>query len=123
MERLPVELRRFTRLQRLLSMEGGSKAGTRSGPLEAIEVLVRVGAEVEVELGDPLLDDPPQRLAEVGHEAHQHERVAVVAAIRGEERTLAVVVELVVDGKVAEVEEGVAHARVLPVDDPQAAVA
>src|SRR5256884_9756973 len=118
MERLPVELRRFTRLQRLLSMEGGSKAGTRSGPLEALEVLVRVGAEVEVELGDPLLDDAPHRLAEVRHEAHQHERVAVAAPVGGEELALAVVVELVVDGEVAEVEEGIAHARVLPVDDP-----
>jgi hypothetical protein len=49
--------------------------------------------EVEVELRDDLLDDAPHRLAEVGHEAHQDERVAVVAAVRGEERPLAVLVE------------------------------
>src|SRR2546421_1229635 len=88
---------------------------------ESLEVPVRVVAEVEVELGDRLLDDAPHGLAEIGHEAHQDERVVVVAAVRGEERVLGLLVELVVDREVPEVEERIAHAGVLPVDDPRAA--
>src|SRR5204862_7453265 len=106
--------RRFTLLPRLVSMERGAEARIGGRPLEPLEMLVGVRAEVEVELRDPLLDDAPHRLAEVGHEAHQDERVAVVAAVRGEEVALGGLVELVVDGEVAEVEERVAHARVLP---------
>src|SRR5947209_17986899 len=115
MERLPVDVRRFTRLQPLLSMQGRAKARVGGRPLEALEVLVRIGAEVEVELGDPLLDDAPHRLAEVRHEAHPHERVAVAAPVSGEELALADVVELVVDGEVAEVDEVTAPTRVLPI--------
>jgi len=54
-------------LQRLL------KRRLRRRAAEPIEVLGGVGDEVEVELGDPLLDDAPHRLAEVGHEAHEPE--------------------------------------------------
>ena len=88
-------------------------AGDR--PLEPLEVPLRVVGEVEVELRDRLLDDPPHCLPEVGH-------VVVVAPVRVEQRALAVLVGLVVDGEVAEVEERVAHARVLPVDDPETSV-
>jgi hypothetical protein len=42
------------------------------------EVLGGVGDEVEVELGDPLLDDTPHRFPEVGHEAHEAERSRVL---------------------------------------------
>ena len=42
------------------------------------------------------------------------------AEVGVEERRAAVGVELVVDREVREVEEDVAHARVLPVDDPDA---
>src|SRR5947199_238142 len=88
-------------------------------PTEIRPSAKRAKMPVDGELGDPLLDDAPHRLAEVRHEAHQHERVAVAAPVGGEELALAVLVELVVDGEVAEVEEGIAHAGVLPVDDPE----
>ena len=45
--------------------------------LQAVEVLLRVLAEVEVELGHAPLHDAPHRLAEVGHEAEQLQRRAV----------------------------------------------
>jgi hypothetical protein len=45
---------------------------------EPLEVLGRVRDEVEVELRDPLLDDAPPRLPEVGHEAHEPERPRVL---------------------------------------------
>ena len=42
-----------------------------------------------------LLDDAPHRLAEVGHEAHQHVHVEVAAAVGVEQRRVAVLVEAV----------------------------
>jgi hypothetical protein len=45
---------------------------------EPPEVLGGVGDEVEVELRDPLLDDAPHGLPEVGHEAHEPERPRVL---------------------------------------------
>ena len=59
-------------LQRLL------KRRLRRRAAEPIEVLGGVGDEVEVELGDPLLDDAPHRLPEVGHEAHEPESPRVL---------------------------------------------
>ena len=51
------------------------------------------------------------------------QRVEVVARqlaeVRPSSSRLLVRAELVVDGEVREVEEAVAHARVLPVDDPE----
>ena len=88
-------------------------------PLQAVEVRRRVPREVEVELRDALLDDAPHRLAEVGHEAHQRQRSGIAAAVTVEQRSLAVRIQLVVDGEVREVEVRVAHAGVLPVDDPR----
>ena len=105
-------------------MERGAKAAISSGPLEPLEVLVRVGAEVEVELGDPLLDDAPHRLAEVGHESHQGQRRRFLdgslAEVAAQKLVVLLFGELVVDGEIRQVEEDVAHARVLPVHDPQA---
>ena len=43
-----------------------------------------------------------------------------LAEVRLEQRLAAVAVELVVDREVREVEEDIAHARVLPIDDPEA---
>jgi hypothetical protein len=54
------------------------KHGLRRRAPEPLEVLGGVGDEVEVELGDPLLDDAPHRLPEVGHEAHEPERPRVL---------------------------------------------
>jgi hypothetical protein len=45
---------------------------------EPPEVLGGVGDEIEVELRDPLLDDAPHGLPEVGHEAHEPERPRVL---------------------------------------------
>jgi hypothetical protein len=42
------------------------------------EVLGGIGDEIEVELRDPLLDDAPHGLPEVGHEAHEPERPRVL---------------------------------------------
>ena len=86
-------------------------------------MLRRVAGEVEVQLRHGRLHHPPHRLAEVGHEAHQLERALVlsprIAEVRREQLSARVGIELVVDREVREVEEAVAHARVLPVDDPQ----
>ncbi len=59
-------------LQRLL------KRLLRRRPPEPVEVLGGVGDEVEVELGDPLLDNAPHDLPEVGHETHEPERPRVL---------------------------------------------
>jgi hypothetical protein len=59
-------------LQRLL------KGLIRRRAPEPPEVLGGVGDEVEVELRDPLLDDAPHGLPEVGHEAHEPERPRVL---------------------------------------------
>ena len=50
-------------------------------PAESLEVLARVRLEVEVELRDGRLHDSPHRFAEVGHEAHELERLRVLARI------------------------------------------
>ena len=84
----------------------------------------RIRVEVEVELGHGRLHHAPHRLAEVGHEAHELERLARLP--RGHRRStpraaLALRrVELVIDREVREVEEAVTHPRVLPVDDAEA---
>jgi len=67
-----VALLALVMLQRLL------KRRLRRRAAEPIEVLGGVGDEVEVELGDPLLDDAPHGLPEVGHEAHEPERPRVL---------------------------------------------
>ena len=86
---------------------------------------LRVAREVEVELGDGLLEHAPHRLAEVGHEAHQAEVALVVgshlAEVGAQQLLDRRVLELVVAREVGEVEEDVAHPRVLPVDDPDPA--
>ena len=91
----------------------------------ARQVLLRVPGEVEVERRDAGLHDAPHALAEVGHDPHQLQareplRRHRLLPVGGEQRAVLVVAEAVVDGEVAEVEVAVAHARVLPVDDPQA---
>src|SRR5271166_2416322 len=94
------------------------------GCVQALEVRARVAVEVEVELGDLRLHDAPGGLARVGEDAHQRERgsasVGRGPAVVGAQQALVVGVgEVVVDGQDAEVEAGVAHAGVLPVDDQQ----
>jgi ADP-ribose pyrophosphatase len=108
----------------LVRRERIPERGVGRRPLKAFEVLVRVGLEVEAELRDALLDDPPHRFAKVGHEAHEAEGGDVgrphSAEIGLEQRHVLVLPELMVDGEVGEVEEGIAHAGVLPVDDADA---
>ena len=85
-----------------------------------------VAPEVEVELRDGALDDAPHRLSEVGHETHQAQGSEVrgprLAEIGGQQEPVLGDGEPVVDREVAKVEEEVAHAGVLPVDDPNPAV-
>src|SRR5271168_390499 len=97
------------------------------GGAQALEVRARVAIEVEVQLGNLRLQDAPGGLARVGEDAHQRERRAAPVrrrfAVVGAQQALVVgFAEVVVDGQVAEVEAGVAHAGVLPVDDQQPAV-
>ena len=74
------------------SLGGAERVLERARPpsAAAARVLARVRAEVEVELGDPLLDDAPHRFTEVRHEAHESERACAfvpdVAEVRLEER-------------------------------------
>src|SRR5256885_1300037 len=56
---------------RLDRLKGLAKRRVSASLLEPGEVLIRVADEVEVELGEALLDDAPHRLAEVGHEANE----------------------------------------------------
>jgi hypothetical protein len=88
-------------------------------------MLLRVGDEVDVEGADPLLEDSPHRLPEVGNHPHQREPGEPIGAgcagdavIGGQQRRILLRAELVVDAEVAEVEERIAHARILPVHDP-----
>ena len=74
----------------------------------------------------PGLHDAPHRLAQVAHDLHQPEAGQPAGRhrteVRDEQGLVAGPVELVVDGEVAEVEVAVVHARVLPVEQPEAAV-
>ena len=94
----------------------------RSAP--SARVLGGVGGEVKLERRDPLLHDSPHGFAEVRHEAHQDQGRAGLlidlAEIGREQFPVLFVAELVIDGEVGQIEEAIAHARVLPVDDADA---
>ncbi len=62
----------------LLGAQRLLKRAVRRRAPEPVEVPGGVGDEVEVELRDPLLDDAPHRLPEIGHEAHEPERPRVL---------------------------------------------
>src|SRR6185503_13639692 len=89
---------------------------------EPVEVLRGIRDEVAGERRDALLEHAPHRLAEVRDDPHERDpgklRRADRARVGREERLVLIGLELVVDREVAEVEERVTHARVLPVDDP-----
>ena len=93
---------------------------------EAIEVLRGVVGEVEIELGNPTLHQAPHRLAEVGHEPHQpyggNVSRSLLAEVGGHQHPVLIDVELLVGRQVAQVEEAIAHTRVLPIHDPDLAV-
>ncbi len=55
----------------LVGLQRALKRRLARRPAKPPEVLGRVRDEVEVELRDPLLDDAPHGLAEVGHETHE----------------------------------------------------
>ena len=82
-------------------------------------MLLGIRTKIEVELRDRELYDAPHRFPKVGHEPHQDERVGVVDTVGRQERVLGLFGELMVDGEVSEVEEGVAHTGVFPVDKPE----
>src|SRR4051812_4137994 len=99
----------------------GSSRG-RKPALQALEVLARVGGEVDVEVGALRLDEPPRGLAQVAGDppAVQLGEAVLVPEVRAQQRTLVGLAEAVVDAEVGEVEEPVVHAGVLPVDDEDA---
>ena len=106
------------------SRSARSKPASAALREEPVEVLVGVRDEVDVEGADPLLEDAPHRLAEVGHDPHQEISAgqaapgAHVAVVGRQQDRVLVRRQLVVDAEVAQVEERVAHPGVLPVDDP-----
>src|SRR5215218_8458062 len=104
-------------------LEPDGEAWVREPRPHALEVLLRVAREVEVDLGDRGLHDAPHRLAEVGHDPHQPDgreapARAGLAPVALEQPLVPGLVEAGGDRQVGEVEVAVAHARVLPVDDP-----
>src|SRR3990172_3311368 len=96
-------------------------AGIVEGAGHAAEVQPCIAREVEIESRDARLDDAPHRLAEVGHHLHQFQaREAAscnLSEIALQEDAVFSVGELMVDGEVGQVEERIAHAGVLPVED------
>src|SRR3990170_443639 len=89
----------------------------------ALEVPIGVIAEVEVELRDAALQETPHRLAHVGGDAHQAQsgqppggRLAEVAL---QQQDILRFVEIMIAGKVCQVEKGIAHSGVLPIQDAQ----
>src|SRR4051812_23186654 len=96
----------------------GSSRG-RKPALQALEVLARVGREVDVEVGARRLDEPPRGLAQVADDPHpvQVLQPRVVAEVSTQQNAVVSVGVSVVDTQVREIEEAVVHPRVLPVDD------
>ena len=83
------------RLRPFSSRSAAERAPERAlggGSLEPLEVLLGVGAEVEAQVREGLLDDAPHRLAEVGHEAHQRQRPLVLGRDAAEVRVQQLVV-------------------------------
>jgi hypothetical protein len=74
----PVALAGVIALLALTRLKRFPEVGLRRRASQPPEVLGGVGDEVDVELRDPLLDDAPQGLPEVGHEAHEEERPKVL---------------------------------------------
>jgi hypothetical protein len=74
----PVALAGVIALLALTGLKRFPKVGLRRRAPQPPEVLGGVGDEVDVELRDPLLDDAPHGLPEVGHEAHEEERPKVL---------------------------------------------
>jgi threonine dehydratase len=101
------------------------EVGWLDGGLQPLEVRSRVRTEIDVERGDVRLQHTPRGLAHIGQHAHQFQRrprarVGRPAKVGAQQALLGVGVEAVVDREVAEVEQTVAHARVLPVDQQHA---
>lgn len=61
-----------------LARKRSAKRGLGRRSLEPPEVLVGVGDEVEIQLGDSLLDHSPHCLTKVGHEVHEAKRTDVL---------------------------------------------
>src|SRR5438876_6594608 len=89
---------------------------------ESLEVLVGVGHEADVEGADRLLQDTPHCLAKVADHAHEGQpreaRRANLAVVGIDQPRVLLWRKLVIDAEVAQVEERVAHPRVLPIYDP-----
>src|SRR3990172_185471 len=92
----------------------------------ALEVPIGVIAEVEVELRDAALQEPPHRLAHVGGDAHQAQSGQPpggrLAEISLQQQDVLRLVEIVMAGEVRQIEESLPHGGVLPIQNAQRAV-
>src|SRR5579871_802336 len=79
---------------------------------EAIQVMMGVCLIVEIQFGDAELQEAPERLAQVGGQAHEVQvremRCGRLTEIVGQEQLASFGVERLVDGEIAQVEEQVA---------------
>ncbi len=89
-------------------------------------MLVRVRAKIEIEFGDADLYHAPHRLAAIGCDLHQlvprQAPRRYLTKIAFEQGMILLVVETVMHRKVSEVERGVAHARVFPIENANRAI-
>src|SRR3989304_6978543 len=96
-------------------------------PPHSVEMLKRVTLKIEVELRDRALHDAPHGLPKIGHHLHLLEpgktRFGSLPEIALEQEAILVVGKIVMDGEVGKVEEHIAHPGVLPIQDPDGAVA
>ena len=86
----------------------------------------RVIEILEVERRDPRLEEAPKRLSEVGRDAHEMKMgevgVTGLSSVEADDGLAARVVKLLIDGEVSEIEVGVSHSGVLPIEHPDALV-
>src|SRR6266545_600196 len=90
------------------------------------KVPVCVTAKVEVKLRDGNLHLPPHRLPEIGHDPHQLQSGSLVRAdvseVRAQQQFFVILAEALIGAKVSQIEEDVAHSRVLPIQYANPAV-
>src|SRR5216683_6888408 len=84
-------------------------------------MVIGILAIIESEFGDAQLEEAPERLAQIGDQAHQVQMRLVcrprLAKIQAQQQLALLLIEGLINGKVAQIKEKIAHARVLPIDE------